>query len=500
MSDINRHRSNIDEIDRKMAELFQQRMEEVQAVVQYKKENGLNVTDRSRERQVIEKHLPQIDEKWQKYYVRFMQDTFATSRQFQTEYLHQNESMLKNEVDFSDYTDNAFKAAQRARQALKEGKPAINATIGSLYGSDNAITAFKSVYDVYNAVSNRRKASYAGGIQGNADYNEAVFNWLNRLDNISLPHRSVATPGGTGAICLPVFNCLNHRETLIIPEIAWGSYRLMARQNECEVITYAMFENGKASINGITKVCREVMDQQHKVVIVINDPCQNPTGISLGSAKWEELIDFFNELSKDGEVVIINDIAYLDFARDCDRATEYMAAFNKADRKVTILIAFSCSKSLTAYGMRLGDLIILNKDPEKVSHLYNGFLRTARSFWSNVNNGFMDCFTVLMTEHQSEYRAEKQRSITELYERAQLFIKQAAECGLPLYPFREGFFITLRIDEDIKQAYYERLMENDIYCVVFPKGIRIAICSLPLEVIDGLAYRLASILSEIRDH
>ena len=65
MSDINRHRSNIDEIDRKMAELFQQRMEEVQAVVQYKKENGLNVTDRSRERQVIEKHLPQIDEKWQ---------------------------------------------------------------------------------------------------------------------------------------------------------------------------------------------------------------------------------------------------------------------------------------------------------------------------------------------------------------------------------------------------------------------------------------------------
>ncbi len=41
-------------------------------------------------------------------------------------------------------------------------------------------------------------------------------------------------------------------------------------------------------------------------------------------------------------------------------------------------------------------------------------------------------------------------------------------------------------------------MANDIYGVIFPKGIRIAICSLSLEVIDGLAYRLAAILSEVR--
>ena len=84
MTDLENARDGINEIDRKMAELFEKRMNLVVQVAEYKKENGLPVFDSSREKQVIERCVRFIkDENLRSYYVQFIQDLMDISKKYQ---------------------------------------------------------------------------------------------------------------------------------------------------------------------------------------------------------------------------------------------------------------------------------------------------------------------------------------------------------------------------------------------------------------------------------
>ena len=60
MTELEEARSKINEIDTKMAELFEERMNLVVQVANYKKKNGMQVFDSSREKQVIERCVQYI--------------------------------------------------------------------------------------------------------------------------------------------------------------------------------------------------------------------------------------------------------------------------------------------------------------------------------------------------------------------------------------------------------------------------------------------------------
>lgn len=84
MTELEQARSGINEIDQKMAELFEKRMNLVVQVANYKKKNGMQVFDSSREQQVIERctqYIKNID--LQPYYVQFIQDLMDISKKYQ---------------------------------------------------------------------------------------------------------------------------------------------------------------------------------------------------------------------------------------------------------------------------------------------------------------------------------------------------------------------------------------------------------------------------------
>lgn len=74
------------------------------------------------------------------------------------------------------------------------------------------------------------------------------------------------------------------------------------------------------------------MEKQNRLVIVINDPCHNPTGYSLSKDEWKEVISFLNECSKTHAVVLLNDIAYIDFSSRQEMAKEYFAQFDQIEK------------------------------------------------------------------------------------------------------------------------------------------------------------------------
>ena len=240
------------------------------------------------------------------------------------------------------------------------------------------------------------------------------------------------------------------------------------------------------------------MEKQDKLVVVINDPCHNPTGYSMTRKEWEQVIDFLNECSRRCPVVLLNDIAYIDFAYGQKEAKKYFSVFDDISGNMAVVVAFSLSKSMTSYGMRCGAAILMAKEPQIVQQLKTVFEKDARATWSNVNNGAMAMFVDVLDNHLADYDAQRLAYVDLLKQRSELFLKEAGAAGLKHYPYKEGFFVTLAMDNSLRDRYHEALMEEHIYTVKVNKGIRVAICSMPLEKVRGLARRMKDILDRVQ--
>ena len=84
MSELDIARKNINDIDKKMAALFEERMREVKKVAEYKREYGLQVFDSGREAQILEKNSELIkDESLKQYYINFLQSNMDISKNYQ---------------------------------------------------------------------------------------------------------------------------------------------------------------------------------------------------------------------------------------------------------------------------------------------------------------------------------------------------------------------------------------------------------------------------------
>ena len=83
MKKIEEVRNEIDEIDKKMAELYVQRMDAVKKVIAYKKEYNLPVFDKKREQDMKKNRKSWVPEEYQKSYFRFLQWIMDESKQFQ---------------------------------------------------------------------------------------------------------------------------------------------------------------------------------------------------------------------------------------------------------------------------------------------------------------------------------------------------------------------------------------------------------------------------------
>ena len=84
MTDLEKGRELINETDKEMARLFEQRMDAVKLVAAYKKEHGLPVEDLSREREMIKRNVAALEnEEYRPYYVNFLQSVVNVAKNLQ---------------------------------------------------------------------------------------------------------------------------------------------------------------------------------------------------------------------------------------------------------------------------------------------------------------------------------------------------------------------------------------------------------------------------------
>lgn len=175
-------REIINNVDTQMADLFTQRMRAAEMVAQYKKAHGMPILDAEREEAVIRNGSARVeDETLREYYIDFMRDTMAVSRQYQQRLLHgMKVAYCGTEGAFAHIAaDKLFHNAEKI--AYPDFKAAYNAVVN---GDCDAV-----VLPLEN--------SYAGEVGQVTDLMFSGPLYVNHILPLSVTHDLLAVEGAT---------------------------------------------------------------------------------------------------------------------------------------------------------------------------------------------------------------------------------------------------------------------------------------------------------------
>lgn len=386
----------------------------------------------------------------------------------------------------------------KAKEAKEKCKFVINATVGSLYKDNGDFYKFNVVEETLSNLNDDEYYTYSK-TSGDEFFHKACVGWVfGRYCNEIISKmfcKSIPTPGGTGAVSNAMYNALDKDETLLLPNIYWKPYSDMALSNSINVLEYEAFVDGKFNIDGFIKCANEIIKKQHKLVTIINDPCNNPTGYTLSNDEFLKIINYCNSL-KDVPCNIIYDIAYFDYSLQNEDDIRYkFMLMTEANNNILFNIAFSCSKTFSVYGLRVGSQIILSKNEYFVSTIYQSTVFLARTRWSNVSKSGINLLTKIYNDSSlyNRFKKELEEAKNIVKRRANLFIKECMENDLIIYPYNGGFFITIIVDDGKKVS--DLLIKNNIYTIYYKDAIRIAICSITIDEIRGLAKKIKDVIT-----
>ena len=354
---------------------------------------------------------------------------------------------------------------------MKRKDPSItNATIGMLYDEEGKLFTFKSVDKALSLLTSDEKYAYAS-TPGNSSYHEALKRWVfreyydefNNNSNVGV----MATPGGSGAISNTFTNYLNEGDKVLLPSYMWGNYKQFAYENHADFITYSLFnDEDKFNLSDLKEKILLLKKEQGRILLVINDPCHNPTGYTMSDDEWTSLISFINEVSQDGTpFILLHDMAYIDYDRRGFKATRNnIHRYLGLNENVLVILAFSGSKTLALYGIRIGAQIAISKSKENIDDFNRANKFSSRAKWSNTTNLGMNLVSkiILDKDLRESFEAELQQSRAILIDRANSFIDESNKCNLKTLPFSCGFFITIPC-----------LNPNKVYDILVARGVHI---------------------------
>lgn len=403
---------------------------------------------------------------------------------------------ISNHADGKILKSDGFQISSEAKAHKKIDSSVIDGTLGTFYYEDGSFKTHNIVKEVFNTLKDDEVYLYSTS-DGGKDFHEACVNHL--LKHIrgyvekEMFIKSIPTPGGTGALVSGCYNCLDPGQTLLIPSPCWGPYIGIATHRGINVESYFLFDGDGFNLQGFKEKADSIIKKQGKLVFFLNDPCNNPTGYSMTEKELEELIEYLN--STNVPCVMIYDCAYMDMAVEgMYKTREKLKLFNKCAENVLISVALSFSKTYFIYGQRLGAQIIIGKDEKNVIDLFNAANYTARNTWSNCNKGMVSLVCKVDKDNSliEKLNSELQIVVDALNKRSSLFLKEAKEIGLKTYPYQSGFFITIPCNNE--NEVIDELKRRKIYLLPTKNSVRVAICSLPVKDIYGLASKIKEVI------
>lgn len=395
--------------------------------------------------------------------------------------------------------DLAFDINNKANAAIKKygRKNVINAALGTLADDDGRIVALDSFYRRLSTMDRSDIASYAP-IEGEDEFRKAVVDSLFKENKPDSYMTAISTPGGTGAVRCGVFSYADVDDPVICHDYYWGPYLKICKEFGRDFKTYNyLTKDYKFDLAAYKKAMDEALENKDRLVSIINSPGNNPTGYSLTDAEWDEVIKLSENKAREGKkITLLVDVAYIEYAGDGEER-KFFKKFSNLNENIFVIVAYSMSKSHTAYGLRSGAAIGISSNKELVDEFERSLAHSARVNWSNGVHAPQKILVELQKdENRAEYENELKKLKLMLKERAELFVKLAKENEIDMIPYFGGFFTFIPTDKAFEIV--EELEKQNIFTIPSNKGIRVAICATNKRDIEKLLPILAKLINKCK--
>lgn len=384
----------------------------------------------------------------------------------------------------------SINAKVKAAQAKFGKENVINAVLGTLADDEGNIIALDSFYKRLETMDRGLIASYAP-IEGEKAFRETVLDLLFEDNRPAAYMEVVSTPGGTGAIRNGIFSYADIGDPVICHDYFWQPYQKMCIEFDRDFRTYNFFTKDFKFDLASYKACQdEALKDHDRMVSIINSPGNNPTGYSLSDEEWDEVIKISKEAVEKGKkITLIIDVAYIEFAGDGEQK-KFFKKFEGLPENLMVLVAFSMSKAYTAYGLRSGAVVGISSSKEEIEDFKDAMATSARCNWSNgVHAPQLILVELAKDENKGEYDKELASLKAMLKERADVFVKEAADHKIDIIPYFGGFFAFVPSARAFEIT--EKLEKENIFTIPSAKGIRIALCATNKKDVVKLVERLA---------
>ena len=409
-------------------------------------------------------------------------------------------------------SDTIFSWWARYQDAKATGKPAVNATIGALLEDDGNLAINKVVDAAVRAAPEQEISAYAplAGLPSFLDLAKtlALGEARNRLDELGFNFASTASPGGSGALYLAANNFLDIGQVALLRERHWGPYKGFLQNNGLHYETWPLLPPNGHDIHPyfardefeakLIKMC----SNQDKVMVWLNDPAHNPTGLSMSIEGRFACLESFVDSALSNPTVghtLLLDSAYSLYADEphawADTILDSVENGMMWPENMLICIAVSLSKSHTIYGLRTGALVSIHPEKEITERLETVMCVTARQTWSATPRVSQYCVSAMhSTEEGGEaWGQERDRLKQLLDDRRNVLLSECQRLGVPLNPTMDGFFAWIEVENPVEIA--EKCAENGVFLVPLIGGVRIGLCALPLDDVPKVAEALSKALS-----
>ena len=334
MTELEKLRKRIEEITIEMLTLLKTRTEIAQEIGKIKNQQGMSVSNESREdelRELVKKQCLEID---------FDSNTALKFLNF----------LLNESVKVQSSESNTHLAVfLKAKELERQGKKIIHLEVGEP-DFQPPITVKKSLSEVYD-----KGFGKYGPAKGLPEFRTKLADFANKnfdgrinLDNV------MVTPGARFGVFLSITTLLNPGDEIIVIEPAWPAYRQCAINSGIKVrsVKTTLENNWEPNLDEISSCIND-----NTKMIVLNYP-NNPTGKILPKELQNKII----EIAKKHELYILSDEIYSNYSNE-----EWKSVLCYNYEKSIVTQSFSKSHSMTGY--RIGYLISNQKIIERLTKL-----------------------------------------------------------------------------------------------------------------------------------
>lgn len=403
--------------------------------------------------------------------------------------------------------DPIFAMLSRCRAAAEAGADVVNGTVGALLEDDGSLALNRTYLDALKGSPDVEFAAYSP-LTGRPDFNDLLVELAlgpsrASLSSAGLATRAMATPGGGGALRLTAANLAPPGGRVLMRDRHWGPYHGFLTEAGLERATWPLLgpEGEDVDVQGFQHALADLSSSQAQVLVWLNDPAHNPTGLSLQAEGRRDVLEAVVASAltcPDVGHSLMIDAAYALYANEAHGwATTVEEALEDGmlwPDNLLLLWAVSLSKSHTAYGARCGGLVSMHPEEEVLDRVHEAFAASGRGTWSGPPRAPQHA--AVLVHGDAELGEAWSDRLEELHglldQRRSALISACHQAGVSLNPTHDGFFAWLEHEEP--ERVVEACMAHHVYLVALDGGVRIGLCAIPVGSMQRVADALAAAL------